>query len=73
MALNHHTADCTGRWRKEEMGGGRFWRCEQCFAAVYDSDLVALAAIRENLLGTILLALTDAGAWRLEEERKGNP
>jgi hypothetical protein len=52
MSLEHKERDCCGLWKQQLISGRLYWRCQDCQAIAYHSDVVAEAAIRENQLVT---------------------
>jgi hypothetical protein len=61
MSIDHLTPDCTGRWEPERSRKRSPWRCRVCTAEHPDTPLTRIAAVRENLMGTLLRLLAADG------------
>jgi len=65
MCIEHLTPDCTGRWERDFSRTRGPWRCGVCAAEHPETPLTGIAAVRENLLGTLLRILEMDGRARI--------
>ncbi|MDQ3556246.1 MAG: hypothetical protein M3409_05660 [Gemmatimonadota bacterium] len=65
----HTSPECTGEWECLRIQGRLRWRCNRCRAFLPVTPYFALAAARENALGSVLRALGRSGAHQPPEER----
>ncbi len=61
MSIEHLTPDCTGRWERDRSRRRGPWRCSVCGLEHPETPLTRIAAVRENLLGTLLRILEAGG------------
>ena len=66
LILAHGTPDCTGRWEVRAGTGQLYWRCNRCNAVAYDTVQNHEAAFTENLMGSRLAELAEAGRKLLD-------